>query len=412
MKTAGIIAEYNPFHNGHQFHIEETRRQTGADYVIAVMSGDFVQRGAPAAADKFLRAQMALENGADLVIELPLIAAVSSAEGFAEGGVCLLDGLGVVDFLSFGCEASESEFGTLEETALLLANETEEYKEALSCALKKGCSYPNAVQDALLKTTGTKNRKLLSSPNNILALQYLKAIIRSNASLKPVMIRRRRNDYHDTCLHGSFSSASAIREQLLNPDTPDLSLIRSAVPESVFALLSDTSETGGFLSADHFTDVLYYALLEKTGRHSLYEPENRDLFGRARRHLEYYRNWAQFAALLKTRNQTMTSVNRFLTHLLLNIQKEDFLAAGSVSFAPYARILGFRKSAAPLIDAVQSRSRIPVITRLSAADHALEPVRSRLLDLNIHASALYQHILSSRSGRAPVLEYRRPLLYL
>jgi predicted nucleotidyltransferase len=185
MKIAGIVAEYNPFHNGHQYHIEETKKQTGADYIIAVMSGDFVQRGAPAFLDKYERARAALLGGCDLVLELPVIYSTASAEFFASGAVRLLDGLGICAFLSFGSE--EGNLKPLYQLAELLTEEPEEYKRILKLHLKSGLSFPAAREQALEEyfLTNLKEMRNISIPsflkgsNNILALEYLKTLKKS-----------------------------------------------------------------------------------------------------------------------------------------------------------------------------------------------------------------------------------------
>ena len=202
MKVAGIIAEYNPFHKGHQYHIEETRKQTGADYVIAVMSGDYVQRGEPAIADKYMRTRMALSGGADLVIEMPVIYATASAEYFATAGIGILDRLGCVDYLSFGSEWADVE--DYSSYATLFLEEPEEYRQILQEQLKRGKSFPEAraftAGKLLFDSKPETAVEFLKEPNHILGLEYIKALRRRNSSIQPITVKRKGNHYHEKIL--------------------------------------------------------------------------------------------------------------------------------------------------------------------------------------------------------------------
>ena len=230
LKTTGIIVEYNPLHPGHIYHMEQTRKQTGADYLIAVMSGSFVQRGAPALLDKYTRTRMALLAGADVVIELPVCFATGSAGDFAAGAVSLLDKLGCVDVLCFGSESGD--ISLFKKTATLLQCESAAFSNALKKALKSGLSFPAARQQALLlcldmakdmpstacpdnNSTAEQIVALLSSPNNLLGLEYTLALLRRNSSIRPFTISRVGSGYHDP-LGGAadFPSASALRSLL------------------------------------------------------------------------------------------------------------------------------------------------------------------------------------------------------
>ena len=188
MKTAAIICEYNPFHNGHEYHIEETKRQSGAESVIALMSGNFVQRGDAAVFDKRLRAEAAVCGGADLVLELPSVYAVRSAEFFAKGAVFILDSLGIVDFLSFGAECPQSD--RIMQLSRLLSDEPHELKARINAFCGKGLSYPRARADAVGELYGIEYSELLSLPNNTLAVEYCKALLRLNSTPSAAAARR------------------------------------------------------------------------------------------------------------------------------------------------------------------------------------------------------------------------------
>ena len=235
MKTAGIIAEYNPFHTGHEYQINYIKEKLRTDYVVIAMSGDFVQRGTPALFSKYVRAEMALRSGADLVLELPVSISSASAELFARGGVQLLDGLGVTDILCFGSECGDTD--ALMELAKILANEPEDFQTALRRNLKNGMTFPKARSMALSAVfpESEKYQQLLSSPNNILGIEYCKAILRENSSISPVSIKREGNDYHENTLsENHFPSASAIRNAILDFNAPP---IRGFIRYRAFPLL-------------------------------------------------------------------------------------------------------------------------------------------------------------------------------
>jgi predicted nucleotidyltransferase len=212
MKVLGIVAEYNPFHNGHLYHIQKSKEATGCDYVVCVMSGNFIQRGEPALLNKWARAEMALINGVDLVIELPVYYSLASAEFFAFGSVKLLDSLGIIDCLCFG-----SESGTIKELDMfadVFINEPESYKMFLSKNLKLGYSFPKSRSIALsefLSTSGINDQKLdeLSKSNNILGIEYIKALKRISSAIKPYTIERIGTGYRSEKALGKIASATA-----------------------------------------------------------------------------------------------------------------------------------------------------------------------------------------------------------
>ncbi len=475
MKTAGIIAEYNPFHNGHQFHIEETRRRTGADYIIAVMSGDFVQRGAPALLNKYVRAEMALRHGADLVIELPVTAALSSAEGFAQGGVSLLDRLGVVDVISCGCENASEDYALFQNIVRLLADEPEEYRTLLRAHTKAGTAFPRARELAVteyLQTThpdmpevsdiadegsspGLKENisRLLASPNNILAIEYAKAIHTLSTSIELCMIPRKGGSYHSEALSKSFSSATAIRRCLLdlleacdnhleekglhctakeaifdqnsyhtdhtepvthNPDTlsEQLNQLRSQVPPLVFDKLRQAVEERQCLREDDFSDLLFYSLIQRESHPDDCCPPGSDLARRIHNAMERFTGWEDFACLLKSKNRTYTAVNRCLTHILLNLTEEDFAISAEYNHAPYARVLGFRRDAAPLLEAVRAQADIPLIQHPAKDVLLLDEKQTHLFKKGVQASEIYKRILFRRSGYRMKSEFRQPLIIL
>lgn len=413
----GIIAEYNPFHNGHRYLIEELRRRTGADYVVAAMSGDFVQRGEPAVFDKYTRTRMALCGGVDLVVELPSLFATSSAEDFSACGVALLHGLGC-DFLGFGSESGDLE--VLKKAADLFEEESAEWKDLLQSYLKQGKTYPAARSFAAEKLTQDPELSaLLASPNNILATEYLKALKRQKTSMIPVTIRRKGAGYHDTDCLCTCASASAIRSVLdsTGGSPTDLSIeetLQKQIPKDVFeALLTENALTAPLFVND-LTELLHFRLL--SALHNGEDLSNildlsPELAIRLTRQSLQFVPFQERVMQLKTKGYTYTRISRALLHLLLYITKEQACLGRSLGYAPYARILGFRKSAGPLLSHIRRQSSLPMITKTADAKALLSPDAMKILEIDFYASHVYQSLLASH-GRQIRNEYTKSVIVL
>ncbi len=421
MQVNGIIAEYNPFHKGHKYHLEESLRLTGADYTVIVMSGDFVQRGAPAIIDKHTRAEMALCCGADLVLELPVLYATASAEYFAAGAVSLLDKLGVVTHLCFGSESMKSGHPntiSLPEIAALILHESDAYRAALKEFLRQGASYPHARTKALIQSYPflTNYKDIFSSPNNILGIEYCKAILQCQSQMIPVAITRLGSDYHNSQMTTQFSSALAIRHALYAGKSPQKLLHH--LPAGAGAILIRYLEEHPLMRSDSFSAALYYKLLmEKESGYEQYLDVSEDLSNRIRNLLGQFTGFDAFCDLLKTKDMTYTRISRCLLHILLaikkdDIKKQDMNSGQSMDIIPYARVLGFRKSAAPLLNAVKKHASIPLVTKLADAKKSLEADAYRLLSQDILSGELYQGIAAAQSGQAAINECSQPLIIL
>lgn len=422
MKVNGIIAEYNPFHNGHNYQLKESLRLTGADFTIVVMSGNFVQRGAPALLDKHTRAEMALRCGADLVLELPTLYAVSSAEYFAGGAVTLLDQLGVVTHLCFGSECGRTE--SLCQIAACLSEEPAEYSAALRRCLKSGLPYPLARARALAEvhtllpqnclclpeTDESVSGKgpllpeafdsILSSPNNILGIEYIRALLNRKSSIIPITVKRLGAGYHDKFISGSdcLCSALAIRQALYNasPKGPLLHM----PPESEMLLRAWLREYRPVCS-DAFSSALYYKLLmEKESGYEKYLDVPAELSNRIRKQLNSFAGYESFCHLLKTKNMTYTRISRCLLHILLDLKKEDMITAKALDYVPYARVLGFRRAAEPLLGAVRKCASIPLVTKMADAEKSLSADAYRLLRQDIQAGDFFRCVAFEGSGKA------------
>ena len=354
MRVCAVICEYNPFHLGHAYHLRAAREASGADYILCLMSGALTQRGAFARHDKWLRARAALENGADVVLELPTRFACAPAPDFAGGGVALLTALGVVTHLSFGCEPSA--LPLLASAASLFKAESPAFSAALRARLAEGLPYPRARALAAEQAENLP-ANLLAQPNAALALEYLQAL---PDTVVPVPVARRGSSYHDASL-SALSSATAVRAALARGDLPDaLSAVPS--PEALRA-----AEESGFVHEEEaLTQALLYRL--RTARPdelaALYGMDE----GLENRFLFAARTCSSREALLdavKTRRYTRARLSRLCAYTLLNLTR-DFADANRTP--DYARVLGFRKSAAPLLKAVKQRSAIPLITKAADFD--------------------------------------------
>ncbi|MCM1175462.1 MAG: nucleotidyltransferase [Blautia sp.] len=409
MKTVGIIAEYNPFHNGHAYQLTKAKELADADYAIVVMSGNFVQRGQPAILEKSLRAKAALLCGADLVIELPVHYATASAEYFASGAAALLDKLGAADALCFGSECGD--IGPLSELADALLTEDELFKSRLKRRLKEGVSYPQARNDALFALS-PQLAPLLEQPNNILGLEYLKALKKRNSRIRPCTLSRVGGGYHDESLTAPYASALAIRESLT--DTGDLLSIKEQVPPSVYELMACHYRRTFPVFAKDLSFPLGCKLIQEASENfNRYFDIDECFSDRLRKFLPGYTDYPAFCEKLKTKNITYARVSRGLLHILLNIYQTDMEAFCADDYVYYARILGFRKEAAPLLSAVKANTSIPLLSRLADAGALIASGNGkRMLEQDIQASHLYALTIHHKFHQGFRNEYQKQLVIL
>lgn len=413
MKTVGIIAEYNPFHNGHAYQIRKAKELTKADYCIIVMSGDFVQRGAPALMDKHLRAESALANGADLVLELPVCYSISSAEHFARGAVALLDQLGVVDSLCFGSECGDIQ--VLTDFARALLDETPVFKRILDQELRTGHTYPQARNTALEAAAPhlTSNINVLTSSNNILGIEYCKALLFWKSAIAPYTVKRTGASYHDNSLDVGFCSALAIRESFRQDGAPEN--LAKQIPAASLKLMKEHYQKSYPVFADDFSLLTQYSLLSgEASGYTEYPDIDKELSDRILKLLPRYRDFRSFCDLLKSKNRTYVRISRSLLHILLDIRKEDLQRYGQEGWVFYARMLGFRESASPLLSAIKQKSRIPLLSKLADAEKQLAPIALSMLEKDIYASHIYQSVVRYKYPDADLLseinEYKTPII--
>ncbi len=422
MHTVGIIAEYNPFHTGHAYHIQKAKELSGADYAVVVMSPDFVQRGEPAVFDKYMRAHMALLNGADLVVELPVCYATGSAEYFAEGGVTLLDRLGAVDTLCFGAEQADP--ALFETIAALLCEEPPAYTKELRDLLRQGKTFPQARSEAVVRclcASGDSDCVLsshngsghkawdpqeltafLNAPNNILGIEYYKALHTQKSRIRPLPVPRNGSDFNSVSLSGDYCSASAIRSGLSGENKREV--LQRYVPENCHTLFTEARQFS--MTAEELLPFLVQKLLSMDSFDSISDISS-DLSDRIRslRYACIGKNWEQIVALLKTRQLTDARIRRALLHLILDIRSEDvrdFRASGTVF---YAEVLGLRREASPLLRAVREFCPLPFLTKPSHATKFTDPLAQRMWKQDLFASHLYRSISVSHTGRTFRTEY-------
>lgn len=358
---------------------------------------------------------MALSGGADLVLELPCVFATASANMFALGGISLLARTGVVTDLCFGAETdSITDFLTL---AKFLNEEPDFFKNALKNELKTGISFPAARSSALSAEASLplSSEKLLSSPNNILGIEYCKALFALSSSIKPHIIKREGSGYNDREVNKQdrFASASAIRTVLLNPSkgrsSSDLS---SFLPASSLDILKNSKNKLAFLSENDFSLLLHYQLLREMDLgFSSYSDVSKDLSNRIKNRISGFTSWSDFALSLKTKELTYTRINRALTHILLGITDDNFLFAKS-NLPLYLRILGFSKNASLLLSSIKHNSSIPLISKLADAKNSLSDASYDMLKADIFASDIYRTVKTAKTGQNDPNEFKQSLILL
>lgn len=390
MSIVGIIAEYNPFHKGHEYQIEMAKELTGAEQVVIIMSGNYVQRGEPAILNKYTRAKHALQNGASLVLELPVCYSTASAELFAYSAVSMLNNLGIIDFISFGCETDNID--AFKRIASILVEEPDEYKTLLRTFLSQGEAYPVARKNALCRLIKDFSiSSMLETPNNILAIEYMKALMQTKSTIKPVPIKRTDNGYHskDTC--GAFASATAIREQL---HSNNLGSLKNLVPENT---ISAYAMQRRFVKAADFSHILAGKLIYSDNFENYYDI-SAFLSNRISNLKDKYTDYSSFIELLLTKNETYTHISRALMHILLDITENDieyFRKNGTVF---YANPLAINLSDTILLKKIKNNSSFELINKFGDFYKKQSGCAKKMLDINLKADALYNYMHYMHNG--------------
>lgn len=370
-----IIGEYNPFHNGHLYHLNESKKISHSNYTIAVMSGNYVQRGNVSVVDKWTKTKMAILNGIDLVIELPCIYSISSAENFAMGAIKILNSLNIVDTISFGTELDD--INILKECAETLIEEPEEFKSLLSHELSKGISFPKARENALLMYLNDIRRyaNVLSSPNNILAIEYLKALKVTNSTIEPLSIKRVGPGYNSKMITGNFASATSIRELV---QSRNFYALDKLLPKVSYDILTDEIKRGHSVNGINiFEKEIMFTLRNMTVAEIANLPDvNEGLENTIKNAANSCNNLPEFLNMIKSKRYTTTRLYRILLYALLGFTKEDM--ENSKKIDPYVRVLGFNLKGQRLLSEICSENKkIPIVT--SVKDFTISCRNKKLL---------------------------------
>lgn len=399
MKVTAVIAEYNPFHNGHLYQLDTIRHTENADFILVILSGNFMQRGIPAIVNKYERCRMALLHGADLVFELPVYFALGSAEYFAQGAVSLADKLGVVDTLHFGSESGD--LAQILQYANILSNESKTYQTALNVALRQGCSFPAARSRALSALFPNQDiQNFLNAPNNILAAEYAKALIQRKSAIKPVTLARKGTAYNSASLKSdSFISANAIRNALsCQPSSTAASTIENYLPANVYNLLQ--SEEHLFLN--DFSEILLYKMLQLYGCKDAFAnffDIGKQLSHTLHNHLPHFVSFEDFALLCKTKNLTHSRICRGLMHILLGLTQAHADTLKQQDYTPYARLLGFTSHGQKLLKSIKANTSIPIITKPAHALKQLSKTALTTLQSDLFAAEIYESVRQQKQRR-------------
>ncbi|MDE6433464.1 MAG: nucleotidyltransferase family protein [Lachnospiraceae bacterium] len=406
MGHIGIIAEYNPFHNGHDYQLTTVRRLFPDKHIITIMSGDFVQRGEPSVYNKYLRTKCALLSGVDLVFELPPLFATASAEHFASAAVLALAATGVVDTLCFGAEDDcIDDFDTI---ANLLVSEPEGYRKLLKEHLKSGLSYPKARSLSIstyLKKPHYKD--LLKRPNNILGIEYLKAVKRFHLSFTPIIIKRTGTGYHDLSLESSLSSATAIRSDILkNGLTASL---ENLLPKAVYGLLTEKPFARP-LFPKHFYPLLQYALWEHKTNLTGVLDINESLANQLAALSSYPADYDSLINQLTAKNVTASRIRHGLLNILLGYTYKDMENAKQNNYITYLRLLGFNRSSGGILKQMKQLSAIPIINKVADASSLLSKEQFAAFEKDISVSDLYRHVFTATYHQIMKTEYEHTVI--
>jgi len=411
MKAVGLVTEYNPFHNGHLYHLNKAMELTGADISVAVMSGDFVQRGEPAVLDKYTRTSMALNSGVNLVVELPVNYAVSSAESFAAGALKVLDYV-KADSIAFGSESGDIE--RLSKLAHILCdNEDTLYKE-ISKYTANGISYAAARQKVVEKLTDKDTAALLTSSNNILAVEYLKAIIKNNYAIKPYTVQRQGDSYNDTDIRSEYASATALRENLKADNISEYIPVKAGlilssntnyiypddITEALFTRLLDLFFASNYDKNVFIEIVMQYPDVSKEIAGRLYKSAMDMITRTVPQGAESKDNGVfSFGSLcehIKTKEVPLSRIKRALVRITLGLDKKHMEKYAN---EPYIRVLGFDKKGQEYLSYIRKTVEVPLITK--TADY-----KEMLLD-DIHAANIYNMIVAGKYGVKELGDYVR-----
>lgn len=398
MNLLGLIVEYNPFHNGHMYHLNESKKISNATHTIAVMSGNFMQRGTPALLDKFTRAEIAVKNGVDLVVELPTLYACQSAEIFAHGAVALLNSLNCVDSICFGSEVGNIDILYL--ISKILIDEPSEFKNTLKVFLNEGLPFPKARSNTLFDYI-TKNNlydiskdeltDILNSPNNILGIEYIKSILKLNSQIKPYTINRVDSGYNSINIDSSICSASAIRNSL--KISGNLNNIKYTIPKFTYDIIYDVVKNGFKpIFDDDFYQILSSIVFRDKDNLNDYFEVNEGIENKIYNSIFKSKNLEELKNKIKSKRYTMTKISRTLNNIMLGIKKQDIIKTKDLKQIPYLRVLAFNDKGCEILKQINKSSDIKVITKFSKIKHIDSDIFKTLISYDIKSTNMYNLI--------------------
>lgn len=389
MNITGIITEYNPFHKGHKLHLENAIKDTSCDGVICIMSGNFMQRGGPAIVDKWNRAKSAVLNGVDLVIELPLIFALSSAENFAFGAIKILNSTNVVDSVYFGSECGD--INSLKNISYNLTYPSEKYTINLKKELKNGLPFHKAREIALSKVDNFKNAAtILNNSNNILGIEYIKALYKLNSKINPITLKREGSNYNDSNLSNiGFSSATSIRNCL--KENLNLNTIKESLPHETFDLFKLlVNEKYNFTFEESMFPFIKYKLLTSKNSFNKIVDVSEGLDNKIIKELQNSNSLKELIMNSKSKRYTYTRINRILTSLYIGLENYDIEDIVS-NFTPYIRVLAFNKNGAKILKEIKNNSDLQIITKLP------KKIENKSLAIDLLGTRAYANLNNSIS---------------
>jgi len=402
MKATGLIVEYNPFHYGHQYHFLQSKEATGADCTVAIMSGNFLQRGEPAIIDKWHRAQIALQSGIDVVLEIPYVFAVQNSDLFAKGAVLSLDALGV-DSICFGSE--EGNIEPFVKAHSQLKEHAKPYYESLHHHLQEGLSFPEASRQAY-HAIGLEDDTIdLGQPNNILGFSYTKTILDYNLDITPLTIKRKQSGYHDETIEHKIASATSIRREILSHGHITEEARGSLPPLTIQALERYRQNTDNWHEWENYFSLLQYKIS------TMSVEELRQIHGieegleyRFKQTIHKATNFQDWMNLIKTKRYTWTRLQRSLTHILTNTKTEEVKEISSMTQAPYVRLLGMTERGQQYISQQKKDMECPLISQLHKGEHPYLSIEERSVDS--YLSIIRPDIKQERRNR----EFMPPIL--
>ncbi len=383
-KVLGIIAEYNPLHNGHIYHLQSAKSQTESDYVVAILTGNFTQRGNTSLLNKWEKTKVALKNGVDLVIELPTIYSISSAENFASGAIKILDIIGIVDYLAFGME--NPDLTNMLKIAKTLTTEPSKYKKLLNFELDKGLSYSKSVQNAIMHFYGDASyADFFKGSNNVLAIEYLKALRRNKCKITPIGIKREKVYYNSNKIIDEFASSSGIRRLLMRSDYAD---IRKVTPKYSYEVLMENIKNGTYVKdIQSFSNIIFYKLRNMTLEQLRNVPEvSEGLENALKNEARETNNLITFVNNVKSKRYSQNRIQRILLYILLDITIKDMEMSKKV--IPYIRVLGFNESGRKLLSEINWRANtITSVKRFEESN--INKKYKTMLDIDKRATDIY-----------------------